>query len=110
MIDGEIKKKTEVPKEFIKKIQRLGMKVEDADVLYESKIDWTAVYSNNKIYCTNRGCNFNTNIDLDDLSNHMTAQHNYGKYPCTDAHCNFVAYSQVSLTFKYYFELQKIHG
>ena len=109
-IDGESKKKTEVPKEFLKKIQKLGMKVEDADVLYESKIDWTAVYSDNKIYCTDRGCNFYTNIDHDDLANHMTVQHNYGKYPCTNAHCSFVAYSQVSLKFKRYFGSKKIHG
>merc|ERR1712131_151809 len=39
------KRKKDVPKEFIKKIKNLGMKVEDAEVLFRSKIDWCAVYS-----------------------------------------------------------------
>ena len=44
------REKTHVPKSFIQKIKRLGLKEEDAEVLYETKIDWTAVYSDNKIY------------------------------------------------------------
>ena len=98
-IEGESKKKKEVPKEFIKKIEKLGMKVEDADALYASKIEWTAIYSENKIYCTDRGCNFYTKIDSDILTNHMKDSHNYGDYPCSHAHCNFVAYSKVSYRF-----------
>ena len=42
-IEGERKKKKEVPKEFIKKIKQLGMSIADAVILYETKIDWIAV-------------------------------------------------------------------
>ena len=69
------KRKTDIPKEFIKKIKNLGMKVEDAEVLYKSKIDWCAVYSENLIYCTEPGCDFSTSIDNEDLINHMINVH-----------------------------------
>ena len=52
------KRKIDVPKEFIKKIKNLGMKVKDAEVLFRSKIDWTAIYSENKIYCIEPGCDY----------------------------------------------------
>ena len=57
------KRKIDVPKEFIRKIENLGMKVEDAEVLFKSKINWCAVYSENKIYCVEPGCNYFTTID-----------------------------------------------
>ena len=88
--------KKEVPKEFIKKIKKLGMRIEDAEVLYATKIEWTAVYSDNKIHCTEVTCDFQTNIDSDDLTQHMISHHKYGEYPCTDVNCNFIAYSKVS--------------
>ena len=100
-IEEDSKKKKEVPKEFIKKIQKLGMKVEDAEVLYASKIEWTAVYSENKIHCTEPGCDFNTKIDSDILSKHMKDRHNYADYPCDEPNCNYVGYSQVSPTTVY---------
>jgi len=65
------KRKIDVPKEFIKKIKNLGMNVEDAEVLFRSKIDWTAMYSENKIYCIEPGCDYFTKIDSDELTNHM---------------------------------------
>ena len=34
----------EIPKKFIKKIKQLGLREEDADILYKSKIDWASVY------------------------------------------------------------------
>ena len=34
------------------------MKVEDAELLYKTKINWTAVYLENKLYCTEHGCEF----------------------------------------------------
>ena len=92
---GESRKKKEIPKEFIKKIEKLGMRVEDADTLYESKIDWIAVYSENKINCTETGCNFYTKIDNGTLSKHMIDCHNYGEYPCNHANCNYIGYSKV---------------
>ena len=88
--------KKEVPKEFIKKIKKLGMRVEDAEVLYATKIEWTAVYSDNKIYCTETTCDFQANIDSDALTRHMISHHKYGEYPCTYPNCNFVGYSKVS--------------
>ena len=39
------REKIEIPKKFIKKIRKLGLREEDADILYKSKIDWTSVYS-----------------------------------------------------------------
>ena len=95
-IEGDGKKKKEVPKEFIKKIKKLGMKVEDAENLYASKIEWTAVYSENKIHCAEPDCDFNTKIDSDILTKHMIDCHNYADYPCDQPNCNFIGYSQVS--------------
>ena len=100
MVDGGNKKKKEIPKDFIKKIEKLGMRIEDAEALYASRIDWTSVYSENKIYCTEMGCDFYTKIDSDILPNHMIDRHNYGKYPCDYAHCNFVGYSKVSFRYQ----------
>ena len=88
-------KKIEIPKEFIKKIEKLGMRKEDADVLYRSKIDWTAVYSENKIYCIEPKCNFSSQIDSEELRDHMITIHKYGKYPCLDSDCDYVAFSKV---------------
>merc|ERR1711917_25391 len=85
------KRRTEVPKEFIKKIRNLGMKVEDAEILFKSKIDWTAVYSDNKIYCVEPGCDYSTKIDSEDLTNHMINVHKYGDHPCTHDQCDYVA-------------------
>ena len=92
------KKVREIPKEFIKKIEKLGMQKEDAEVLYKTQIDWTAVYSNNKIHCVESGCDFYTEIDNDSMTNHMVNCHNYGDYPCSDLACNFVAHSKVKQT------------
>ena len=92
------KKVKEIPKEFIKKIEKLGMKKEDAEVLYKTQIDWTAVYSKNKLHCAETGCDFYTEIDNDDMTNHMVNFHKYGDYPCDDPHCNYVAYSKVKKT------------
>ena len=73
------------------------MKKEDAVVLYKSKIDWTAVYSENKIYCIEPKCKFSSHIDSDDLRNHMITVHKYGEYPCLDTDCDYVAFSKVRL-------------
>ena len=74
------------------------MKMEDTEALYKSKIDWTAVYSNNKIYCTELTCDYSTKIDDGDLTNHMIDVHKYGEYNCDDHHCNYVGYSKKTLT------------
>ena len=42
--DGK-REKIEIPKKFMKKIRKLGLREDDADILYKSKIDWTSVYS-----------------------------------------------------------------
>ena len=94
------KPKTNVPKSFIVKIKSLGLKEEDAEVLYETKIDWTAVYSDNKIYCTEGGeqkCDFVTEMKIDnvDLRNHLRTVHNWGDWPCTDSNCGYIAHSKV---------------
>ena len=94
---GERKKKQEIPKEFIKKIRKLGMKEEDATILYETKIDWTAVYSKNKIFCTETRCDFYTEIDNEEMTKHVISKHKYGEYPCSHSHCNFVGFSQVKI-------------
>ena len=91
------KRKIDIPKEFIKKIKKLGMKVEDAEILYKSKIDWCAVYSENKIFCAEPGCDYFTKIDSEELTNHTINVHKYGDYPCEDDHCDYVAHSKVKL-------------
>ena len=88
-------RKKDIPKEFIKKIENLGMKVEDVEVLFKSKIDWIAVYSENKIYCVEPGCNYFTKIGTGELTNHMKSVHKYGDYPCYYDHCDYVASSSV---------------
>ena len=86
----------DVSNEFIKQILKLGMKVEDVELLYKTKINWTAVYSENKLYCTEHGCEFFTKIDGDELRNHMVVNHNYGEYPCPYQDCDYVGVSKVS--------------
>ena len=86
----------DVPNEFIKHILKLGMKVEDVELLYKTKINWTVVYSENKLYCTEHGCEFFTKIDGDELRNHMVVNHNYGEYPCPYQDCDYVGVSKVS--------------
>ena len=91
------KRKKDISKEFIKKIKNLGMKIEDAEVLFKSKIDWCAVYSENKIYCVEPGCDYFTMIDNGELTNHMIDVHKYGDYPCSNDHCDYIATSKVKL-------------
>ena len=90
-------KKIDIPKDFIKKIKTLGMKVDDAELLYKTQIDWTAVYSENKIYCTEVTCDYFTKIDNGQLTDHLISVHKWGEYPCQSQHCNFIAVSKVRL-------------
>ena len=89
--------KIEVPKDFLKKIKKLCLREEDAHILYKTKINWTAVYSKNKLYCSEVTCDFFTKIDNGELTNHMIEVHKYGEYKCEDPHCNFVGFSQQCL-------------
>ena len=88
-------KQIDIPKEFIKTIEKLGMRKKDAVMLYKSKIDWVAVYSENKIYCIEPRCKYFTQIDNEDLKNHMINVHKYGEYPCPYDDCDYVAFSKV---------------
>ena len=88
-------KKIDIPKDFLKKIKKLGMKEEDAEILFRSKIDWAAVYSSNKILCTEPACDYHTKIEGGDLKNHLISVHNYGEYPCRYSGCNFIGVSEV---------------
>ena len=97
-------KQIDIPNEFIKTIEELGMRKKDAVMLYKSKIDWVAVYSENKIYCIEPKCKYFTEIDNEDLRNHMIKVHKYGEYPCPYTDCDYVAFSKVS----YKLNLQKI--
>ena len=92
-----IEKKIDIPKDFIRKIKKLGLREEDAQTLFDTKIDWAAVYSNNKLYCTEQTCDFFTKIDNDELTNHMINVHKYGEYKCEDPHCNYVGFSKRNL-------------
>ena len=96
---GIEKRREDFPKEFIKKIRNLGMKVEDAEVLFKSRVDWTAVYSENKIYCAEPGCDYFTKIDNEELTNHMINVHEYGDHLCQYNHCDYVAYSKVKFLY-----------
>ena len=96
--------KQEVPQEFIQKIKELGMKEEDAGILYQTKINWTAVYSENKIFCTETRCDFYTKIDNEELTKHMINKHKYGEYPCLHPNCSFIGYSKVNILFFHFFD------
>ena len=89
------RRKVDIPKKFIKKIKKLGMKIEDAEILFRSKIDWAAIYSENKIHCAEPGCDYFTKINSGELTNHMINVHGYGDYPCGYDHCNYVCHSKV---------------
>ena len=73
------------------------MKEEDAEILFKTKIDWSAVYSDNKIYCTEAGCDFVTEIkdNDEDLKSHLRTVHNWGDWPCSDQNCGYIGHSQV---------------
>ena len=79
------------------KIKKLGLKEEDSHILYQTKIDWTAVYSDNNIYCAEHKCDFFTKIDNEELTNHMITVHKYGEYNCENPPCNYVGHSQKNL-------------
>ena len=87
--------KIDIPKDFIKKIKKLGMNVDDAEVLYKTKIDWTAVYSTNKIYCTEQTCDYHTELGDQKLNEHLISVHGYGEYPCQYSLCRFIGVSKV---------------
>ena len=90
-------KKIDIPKEFIKKIKKLGMREDDAEILFQSKIDWTAVYSENKIYCPEVTCDYFTKIDSGDLRDHLISVHQWGDYPCQYANCDYKGVSKVRM-------------
>ena len=90
-------KKIDIPKDFIKKIKKLGMREDDAEILFKSKIDWTAVYSENKIYCPEVTCKYVTKIDNGQLKDHLISVHQWGDYPCQYPHCSFTGVSKVRL-------------
>ena len=90
-------RKIDIPKDFIKKIKTLGMKVDDAEILYKTKIDWAAVYSENKIYCPDGTCDYFTKIDNEQLTDHLISIHNWGDYPCQHPHCSFTGVSKVRM-------------
>ena len=86
-----------VPCEFINQIQILGFKKENARILYETKIDWTALQSDNAIYCVQVGCNFSTRLFDGCLRDHCEQDHQWGLYPCADPNCEYVGYSRANV-------------
>ena len=93
----EIVKKTDIPKKFIRKIKKLGLKEEDAGILYETKIDWETVYAENKIYCAETGCEFVTKLDDCTLKKHTKDVHGYSNHPCQEKYCNYIGFSRKNL-------------
>jgi len=93
----EVEKKTEIPKKFIRKIKKLGLRPEDAAVLYETKIDWETVYADNKIYCAETGCDFVTEIDNPALQEHTKKTHGYKDQSCEAKDCNYIGFSKKNL-------------
>ena len=87
-------KKLVIPNDFIKTIKKLGLKEENAAILFQTKINWTAVYSTNKIFCTEINCDYFTHLD-ENLFSHARKVHNCGDYPCSVDHCSYVGYSKV---------------
>ena len=92
----ENRTKKNIPNDFIKLIKKLGLQVKDARLLYETKIDWDSIYSENKIYCTEPGCDYFTQIDSEELTDHMMNVHNCGKYECSDPDCSYIGHSKVN--------------
>ena len=92
-------RKNDVPKQFLAKIEKLGFKKQNARVLYDTKLDWTAMNSDSKIYCTQHGCDHNTIISEDCLRYHCINVHHWGEYPCNAIGCNYVGYSRKNLAY-----------
>ena len=93
----EVVKKTDIPKKFIRKIKKVGLKEEDAGILYGTKIDWEAVYAENKLYCAETGCDFVTEIDNSTMKKHTKDAHGFNDYPCEVQYCNYIGYSKKNL-------------
>jgi len=90
-------KKIDIPKDFIQQIKKLGMREDDAELLYKTQIDWAAVYNEDKIYCPEVTCDYFTKIDNEQLTDHLISVHKWGEYPCQSQQCNFIAVSKVRL-------------
>ena len=96
---GKRSRKSDVPKEFLAKIEKLGFKKEHAGVLYDTKLDWTAMNSDSKIYCTQHGCDHDTVISEDCLRDHCINVHDWGEYPCDAIGCNYIGFSRKNLAY-----------
>jgi len=88
------RRKSEIPKEFLKKIEKLGFNQDNARVLYDTKMDWTAMNSESNIYCTQHGCDHKTVIREDCLREHCINIHQWGEYPCDAVGCYYIGYSR----------------
>ena len=91
------KRTTEVPQDFIQMMKKIGFNEDSANVLYETKVDWVALQSENKIHCTVRGCKFTSEIYDDCLTEHCANSHQWGEYPCDTKYCEYVGYSKASV-------------
>ena len=96
--EGKKTSEKNLPKRFLETIRKLGLREKDAETLYSTKINWTAVFSDNKIFCSERGCDFSTEISKDnaELQAHMENVHQWGDFPCNAKNCFYICYSKVS--------------
>lgn len=110
-----------IPNDFLMLLDELGLHRKDATKLYENKEHWNYVKSDRKIYCTVRGksltevlrpdvyfiilrlnsngstvvgCDYETILGVDCLTEHCTETHKWGRFPCTYDYCKYQAYSQ----------------
>ena len=101
--EGKKTSEKNLPKRFLETIRKLGLREKDAETLYSTKINWTAVFSDNKIFCSERGCDFSTEISKDnaELQAHMENLHQWGDFPCNAKNCFLhMLFKGESITFK----------
>ena len=84
----------ETTSDFIRKIKELGFKEKDAEILFETKLDWDSITLNSDIHCVERACKFSTKMGDSCLTRHCVDEHQWGQYECNYDNCSYIAYSK----------------
>jgi len=75
----------------------LGFNENDAVRLYDQKEDWMGINSGGRLFCTKRGCEFQSTVASEELHEHCQVIHHWKSHPCLEDNCKFIAYSSAAL-------------
>merc|ERR1712130_347627 len=82
-----------IPEGFLALLDSLALDRENAEILFKNKDQWKFVRSEQKIFCTEPGCNFKITMKPDCLVRHCISAHDWKVYPCPYDYCKFEAFS-----------------